>query len=267
LKVLVGLPGCMEVTSEFFTWTPRRAREVARSQSGASNCGATALMNVYAALEVPLPEARAMEKAVHTNSRRFGVPVSEYLKARSVAGCTGEDIVAGSTHLVGDSVESRFFPFYPPRATDLRTWLASWLSKGCSAVATLNTQRMYAADYWHHQMIFGASLEGVSVTNGIGTLGFDEINVGLESPSVLQIAARDALGCSPFDSEKCDELGPEWASMGVSQQLSDLREGKSKAEYVYIPAAYRAGITIFAKGGSPVAKELKEAPELPERAE
>ena len=56
---------------------------------------------------------------------------------------------------------------------------------GCTAVATLNTQRMYGADYWHHQMIFGVSSKGVFVTNGIEVLSFGEILTGLESPSVL----------------------------------------------------------------------------------
>ena len=81
---------------EVFTWTPSEARAVARSQSGASNCGATALLNVLAALKLArLPDASDAEHAVHTNARRYGVSVSAYLAARSVAGCTAEDIVRG----------------------------------------------------------------------------------------------------------------------------------------------------------------------------
>ena len=56
---------------------------------------------------------------------------------------------------VVEKVISRFFAFYPPREVVLQEWLAMWLGRGCSAVATLNTQQMYGADYWHHQMIHG----------------------------------------------------------------------------------------------------------------
>mmetsp|Transcript_55444 Transcript_55444/g.124921 ORF Transcript_55444/g.124921 Transcript_55444/m.124921 type:complete len:279 (-) Transcript_55444:96-932(-) len=246
-----------------FTWTPTKAHEMAMSQTGASNCGATALMNVLAALEVPLPDMGAAEHAVRTNPRKHGVSASQYLAARSVAGTTAEDIVSGCGSVAGGAVESRFFAFYPPREVELQRWLAGWLTRGCSGMATLNTQRMYGADYWHHQMIFGVDENGVSVTNGIDVLGFDGIMKGLESPSVLQILARDALGCKPFDAASCDGLGEEWARLGVSQQLAELESGASKAKYVYIPAAYRAGITIFAKSGTPEAKALREAPELP----
>jgi len=250
---------------EFFTWTHQKARSLARSQSGASNCGATALWNVLAALEVPTPDMDAAERAVRTNSRRHGVPVSRYLAARSEAGTTAEAIVEGVSAVAGSQVESRFFAFYPPREVNLQGWLASWLSQGCSAIATLNTQRMYSADYWHHQMVFGVSDAGVAVTNGIETLAFDDILVGLESPSVLQIARRDALRCEPFDAEACSGLGKEWARMGVARQLLELQSGESKAEYVYIPAAYNAGITVFARAGSPASDALRRAADLPLR--
>merc|ERR1712226_68142 len=106
---------------------------------------------------------------------------------------------------------------------------------------------MYNADYWHHQMIYGVSSEGVDVTNGIETLSFEEILQGLVSPSELQVSSRYVLRCEPFDPEACDTLGPEWAEMKVTEQLHKLKAGTSFANYVYIPAAYRAGITIFAK--------------------
>lgn len=250
---------------EAFTWTPERARELAFSQSGASNCGATALLNVLSALEVKLPSTREADRAVKTNLRRHGVPASEYLAGRSVAGTTAEAIVAGCEQVAGAAVESRFFHFYPPRAVELRRWLSEWLAAGGSAVATLNTQAMYGADYWHHQMIFGVSGEGVFVTNGIETLSFDEIGKGLESPSVLRVRASDALGCSPLDAEACDGLGPEWARLGVSRQLRELASGGSRAEHVEIPASYNAGVTVFARAGSEAARRLRDAPELPLR--
>eukprot|EP00930_Biecheleria_cincta_P049828 TRINITY_DN35025_c0_g1_i1.p1 TRINITY_DN35025_c0_g1~~TRINITY_DN35025_c0_g1_i1.p1 ORF type:complete len:258 (+),score=61.35 TRINITY_DN35025_c0_g1_i1:72-845(+) len=249
--------------TEAFLWTMDEARSKAVSQSGASNCGATALLNVLKSMNVPVPDIRSAEKAVRTNSRKYGVSTSEYLAARCVAGCTGENIVDGCVTVAGEAVESRFFAFYPPREVDPQRWLAGWFSRGCSAVATLNTQRMYDADYWHHQMIFGVSDRGAFMTNGVGVMGYAELMTGLESPSVLQIYKSDALDCKPFDPEKCDQLGTEWAELKVTEQLQDLKSGKSDAKYVYIPAAYRAGITIFAKKGTPAQTELQQAPELP----
>jgi len=246
---------------EAFMWTMAEAKRKAFSQSGASNCGATALLNVLSVLQVPLPSVREADNAVQTNSRKYGVSTSEYLAARSVAGCTGENIVSGCATVAGEVLESRFFAFHPPREVDLQCWLADWLGKGCSAVATLNTQRMYSADYWHHQMIFGVSKEGVFVTNGVEVLSFEEIMKGLESPSVLAIRASDALGCKPFDPKKCDSLGGTWTEMKVTEQLQTLKKGK--ASHVFIPAAYKSGITLFARKGTTEAKAMLEADELP----
>eukprot|EP00931_Biecheleriopsis_adriatica_P076291 TRINITY_DN5000_c0_g1_i1.p1 TRINITY_DN5000_c0_g1~~TRINITY_DN5000_c0_g1_i1.p1 ORF type:complete len:266 (+),score=59.30 TRINITY_DN5000_c0_g1_i1:78-875(+) len=250
-------------TDEAFLWTYDVASTKAFDQNGASNCGATALLNVLSALEVPLPSTSAADRAVHTNLRKYGVSTSEYLAARSVAGCTGENIVKGCETVAGDVVESRFFAFDPPREVDLQKWLCDWLSRGCGAVATLNTQQMYGADYWHHQMIFGVDNKGVHVTNGIEVLDYKEIMLGLESPSVLRIRKNDALNCKPFDPENCNSLGSRWAELKVSEQLKALKEGSSVENFVYIPAAYRAGITIFARKGSPELEVLMRAEELP----
>merc|ERR1719203_2660353 len=114
-------------------------------------------------------------------------------------------------------------------------------------------------------MIFGVSAEGLSVTNGFGVLSYEDLQPGLESPSLLQIRASDVLDCSPFDAKACDAFGPEWVAQEVSKQLLELRAGKSEARFVYIPAAYRAGITVFVRKGSPAAQELRDAPELPNR--
>jgi hypothetical protein len=253
--------------SQFFTWTPDEAKRKARPQSAASNCGATALVNVLAALEVPIPDINAVQRAVHTNSRKHSVSVSEYLAARSVAGCTGQDIVYGCQEVASGLVESRFFAFYPHRDVDLQHWLAGWLSMGCSAIATLNMQAMSGADYWHHQMIYGVDARGVHMTNGIGLASFDEMCLGLESPSVLRIDVDDVLSCSPFDAEECDELGDEWADLHVTKQLLRLKRRfsgfRAKADHIVIPAAYCAGIAIFARKGTFAASLLQSGGELP----
>eukprot|EP00746_Dinoflagellata_sp_MGD_P005255 gnl/MRDRNA2_/MRDRNA2_110181_c0_seq1.p1 gnl/MRDRNA2_/MRDRNA2_110181_c0~~gnl/MRDRNA2_/MRDRNA2_110181_c0_seq1.p1 ORF type:complete len:258 (-),score=37.51 gnl/MRDRNA2_/MRDRNA2_110181_c0_seq1:8-676(-) len=204
-------------------------------------------------LGVREPDLRDAEFAVRVNKRKSGVSVSEYLAARSIAGTTAECIVEGCVKVAGDEVVSRFFETYPEPKVDLGKWLQGWISKGCSAVGTLNTQNMYGADWWHHQQVFGEHAE------------MEDIKPGLISDSVLQIRRDDAMSCTPFDAERCDSLGPEWEKMKVSQQLQDMKSGKSNAKHIFIPASYRAGITIFAKKGTPAAEELLTAKELPTR--
>ncbi|KAK3253037.1 hypothetical protein CYMTET_37692 [Cymbomonas tetramitiformis] len=245
---------------EAFIWTKQQARKMAKSQSGASNCGATALLNVLLALEVPLPPTEVADKAVRTNQRKYGVSASEYLAARSIAGCTGENIVEGCEKIAGDKVMSRFFAFYPSRTVNLHTWLAQWIRRGCCGVATLNTQEMYGADYWHHQMIYGVDTKGVHVTNGVEVLSFEEIQKGLVSPSVLKIDVDDVRRCRPFDPQSCDALGETWKTLKVSKQVSEI--GTSGESYVHIPAAYKAGITLFARKGTSAAAALSEETDL-----
>lgn len=233
-------------------------------QSAASNCGATALVNVLVALGVPVPDIERVNRAVHTSSRKHSVSITEYLAARSVAGCTGEDIVNGCQEVAGHYVESRFFALFPEREVDLQSWLAGWLSMGCSAIATINLQAVATeADSWHHQMIFGVDASGVHMANGSALMSFENIRAGLESPSVLRIRACDALSCSPFDEEKCDALGDQWAQLRVGKQLRQMKSGRSGEDHIVIPAAYRAGITIFARKGTPAAALLQSTLDLP----
>eukprot|EP00405_Crypthecodinium_cohnii_P034915 CAMPEP_0206532298 /NCGR_PEP_ID=MMETSP0325_2-20121206/4283_1 /ASSEMBLY_ACC=CAM_ASM_000347 /TAXON_ID=2866 /ORGANISM="Crypthecodinium cohnii, Strain Seligo" /LENGTH=263 /DNA_ID=CAMNT_0054028717 /DNA_START=9 /DNA_END=797 /DNA_ORIENTATION=+ len=240
-----------EEISECFLWTEAEAQEHSRCQGGASNCGATALLNVLAALNLPQPEADAADKAVKTNLRKHNVSLSAYLAARSVAGTTGEDIVEGCALLGPESaLVGRFFPFYPPRKVNLQTWLAGWLSRGCSAIATMNFQKMYGSDAWHHQMIYGVSDNGVYATNGQDVFSYEELLVGLESPSILAIRAADVLRCDPFDAECCDGIDSRWRDLAVCKQCEELKKSKEAGEqvaaHVFIPAAYTAGIAIFA---------------------
>ena len=257
------------VVQRAFLWQPDEARRYAVAQGGASNCGATAVLNVLSSLKVPSPPIEHVEQAVHTNLRKHGVPLSEYLQARSVAGCTGENIVAGCEEVAGTHVVSKFFAFYPPRKVDLGPWLASWLSQGCSAVATLNLQRMGDADAWHHQMVYGVdSKTGVHMTNPVQVLPFKDILPGLVSPSVLEIRPSDCLDEAPFDVGNVDMLGPRWSELEVPRQLREIQDKRGSgssidAKKIQIPAAYKAGFTIFAKQGSAAAKMLMDTPELP----
>ena len=119
-------------------------------------------------------------------------------------------------------------------------------------------------------MIFGVDERGVHLTNPVEVLSFEEIKVGLESPSVLQIMTDDCMGCQSrgYDAEACDKLGPRWAELQVTRQLQELKRSGSlravhEGECVRIPAAYKAGITLFARKGSAAAAALMQEPELP----
>ena len=63
------------------------------------------------------------------------------------------------------------------------------------------------------------------------------------------------------DPEAIEKLGGRWVELGVAEQV---RAVVSSAEpHVRIPAAYKAGITLFAKKGTPAAEALTHADELP----
>ena len=56
---------------------------------------------------------------------------------------------------------------------------------------------------------------------GVMTLPFEEMIVGLESPSELQIMADDVIEeCHPIDPEACDSIDHRWAEMKVGEQVA-----------------------------------------------
>ena len=98
-------------------------------------------------------------------------------------------------------------------------------------------------------------------------MSFDKIQKGLISDSVLAVRASDVLSCRPVDFENCD-FGPRWQELKVPQQVRDYKKraeetGTKAGGTVRIPAAYKAGITLFAMADSATAKDLLAAGELP----
>ena len=63
------------------------------------------------------------------------------------------------------------------------------------------------------------------------------------------------------DPEVIENLGGRWAELRVAEQV---RAVASSAEtHVRVPAVYKAGITLFAKKGTPAAAALMQTNELP----
>jgi len=120
---------------------------------------------------------------------------------------------------------------------------------------------VYGADYWHHQMVFGVDARGVYMTNPVECLSFDELLKGLVSDSVLLVHTSDVKQCRPQDPEAIDGLGGRWAELRVAEQVRAV--ASSREPHVSIPAAYNAGVTVFAKKGTLAAEALASADELP----
>lgn len=206
----------------------------------------------------------------------------KYLLSRSVAGTTHTDIIDGIKQISNDQVIGRFFHFYPERDVDICLWLKTWLLRGGIPVATLNCQKMAfpdgtIPDAWHHQMIWGVSEDGIHVTNPCQVLSNEEIMTQLCGESVLLIRREDVLKRWDVNMDESPIENDEWARLQVMQQIekmikeetlkilygNELRDNGMTTSHVVIPAAYKSGITIFAKKGSTASEFLNNAEEIP----
>ncbi|CAH2255736.1 jg14567 [Pararge aegeria aegeria] len=129
-------PRCM-------VWSEREACERQVTQIGTSACGATAVVNTFIALGVPVDIER-INTAVGTRLRANYAPLPRYLLTRAVAGCTAADIVTGIQRASDGLVTARFFPTHPERAISLSHWLADWISLG----QVVNVIREFRAAGW-----------------------------------------------------------------------------------------------------------------------
>ena len=133
--------------------TEAAAYRASRSQTGASNCGATAVATALDAIGVP---TRAGAKDVTVRSRDYAtLSLLKYLRSRSNAGCTAADLVEGAGSVSGGGAVAHFFPTGPLPPHGLCGWLAEWLALGAAPIATINTQ-LDGADYWHHQAVIAS---------------------------------------------------------------------------------------------------------------
>ena len=205
-------------------WTEKEACRKYVAQIGTSACGATALVNVALALNLEL-SLNDVTKAVRTRLRREQADLPDYLHSRADAGCTHEDLLLGMRAIGQNRVVGRFFPLHGRQMVLLHSWLATWISRGCVPVATLNPQRsevrlppsphhhsspaatgstsggglsqqsstLLLADAWHHQMIFGVTGREIYLTNPLEIVSEDVLRPQLDSPSDLLIRREDVI--------------------------------------------------------------------------
>ncbi|CAL8290921.1 unnamed protein product [Lota lota] len=260
-------------------WPLEEALERQTLQIGASACGATAVLDAVRALGVGASEEDA-NRCVRTRLRRNESPLPDYLLSRSEAGATHAQLIAGVSELSDGRVAGRFFHLHPRRRVRLGPWLAGWIRRGGVPVATMNMQAAAAVpageevpDAWHHQLIFGVAPDNaVFMANPLDVVSESELHQRLCSESVLLIRREDVLQrLSPpcrLSSlpEGCGD--PRWQTMDVEGQvrrmvLEEEQGSGSKMAHIAIPAAYSAGVTVFASRDSDLGRELLAAPEVP----
>ena len=118
-------------------WESESEARRAPTQSGASNCGETAVQTCLLALRLPEDPMGS----VTVRARDYSTPsLIGYLKSRGNAGCTGADLVAGASSLSGSKACAKFFACGPEQPTGLTRWLAEWIAKGGAPIVTINTQ-------------------------------------------------------------------------------------------------------------------------------
>ena len=231
------------------------------SQTGASNCGATAVSTALAALK--LSEDRASPGVV-ARARDYSTPsLFTYLRSRSRAGCTAADLVEGAVALGGGRCVARFFPTGPQPPADLSAWLAEWLALGAAPIATINTQ-LDGADYWHHQAVLGVKphAKRLLLANPAEEVAEAELARLLGSESVMLIMQHDVQQRRADESElRAMRAEPAWAELKVAEQVAAIqagRRGDGDDGKLKIPASYTPGITLIAAAGTEAGRRLQE---------
>ncbi|KPJ12447.1 hypothetical protein RR48_04342 [Papilio machaon] len=268
-----GDTGCVE-PPQCMVWSEREACERQVTQIGTSACGATAVVNVFIALGVPVNIER-INAAVGTRLRANNAPIPRYLLSRAVAGCTAADLVTGIQRASDGLVTARFFPMYPERAMSLSHWLADWISLGAVPILTLNLQAGCEGeipDAWHHQMVFGVSPRGIYLCNPCECVPERALWPRLTSPSVLLVRARDIIARLTPNMDLTvlmavpDRRFHTFNVLGqVASVIRECRargwtEQGARTRHVRLPASYQAGVTVAALTGSEAHRRLVHAP-------
>ncbi|XP_052817091.1 uncharacterized protein LOC128243378 [Mya arenaria] len=263
-------------------WKEYEAYLIQVKQIGTSACGPTAVLNVLKAFDFQLDKDEVVD-LIRSNLRMEAAPIPYYLFSRYNAGTTADDLVEGVTKVTRGAIRGRFFHFHPYRDVNLLKWLGYWMQRGAVPVATLNLQRgvkpgWTIPDAWHHQMVYGVSNKGVYLTNPLEIVPVSVIQEQLTSDSVLLVRRQDVVGrfrdWCPLN-EIIRQKDPRWRTMNVLGQvvhmlreqclpLDQLVTMKGQlTSHVSIPAAYKAGISLFMRASSDKLQELMETPELP----
>lgn len=240
-----------------------------------SACGPIAVLNVLNAFEYPIEKSKVLEKAP-VNLRDTSTAIAPYLFSRAKAGTTAEVLIKCVESVTNGAIRGRFFAFHPQRDVHLLKWLGEWMKKDAVPLATLNIQKS-VPDPWHHQMIHGVSCEGVYLTNSLKLVSEECLMHQLTSDSILLIPRFDVISRYTEETNLSQLMSPKnsnkWRTMNVlGQVVNVLREANMPrppgyqpqlTQHIRIPAAYRAGITLFIRSEAEAFHELMNAADLP----
>lgn len=221
-------------------------------------------------------------QAVKTRLRDLEAPLPTYLLSRSVAGTTHTDIINGVKTLSTNKIDGKFFHFFPERNVDLSLWLKKWIHLGAVPLVTFNCQKIKNSDgtipdAWHHQMVYGVSDAGIHLTNPYQILSDKLCMTQLCSKSELLIHRNDVITRWETNMDFAPLIEGRWKDLNVVEQVEKvIKEEMFKMIYgreinyegletthVIIPAAYKSGVTLFAKTNSVAYNKLQNADDLP----
>ena len=244
------------------------------SQLSASGCGVTALLNVLVALSAVDTNAAQRIDWSHCilRTRQNDAPLPDYLLSRSVAGCTGQDLVSSMEILIaknililgGSHISSQFISYTEILASGktLHAFVEDSLREGKCLVATLNLQ-LLGNDAWHHQMIYAvdknsrdASIVAVDdregpmiyCVNPVCAYPLTLVEKMLSTQSILRIRSEDIL--KRHDRPNGDTSiyqRPDWVEKRVEVQIESLmnQHVAGSDACVIIPANYIGGLAVF----------------------
>lgn len=243
------------------------------TQLGTSACGATALLNVLLALKVINKEqCTSLDWSMCTLRKRdYEASLPQYLASRSVAGCTGQDLVDSMYRLTAANklapLKGEFVSFESlgRSSNGFIDFLSTCIGEGKAVVATLNLQ-VVGNDAWHHQLVYGVSLvsaddnnnssnsEGVYCLNPQCKYPADLFESFLSTESVLLIRREDVMErvnrpIAGNELSECEvyEDRERWKELQVKQQIDRMIAADSDncSPFIVIPANYVPGFAVF----------------------
>ncbi len=252
--------------------TEAEACRVEVTQLGTSACGATSLVNVLLCLRVIQPHLCSILNwnMCIVRSRDIAAPLPQYLASRSIAGCTGQELVQSISMLTSANnlppIAGQFIPFNTilAKGISLIDYLCELFKNGHAVVGCFNLQ-VLGNDAWHHQAIYAVNTATrmILCMNPICEYPEDLVVQFLSTDSHLFVRGEDVLARidrpggddSVYDQVRWKqyrvrEQVQAMANSSVPDSNGDLCDIAAAAKYVVIPANYVGGLAVF--GTSPV---------------
>lgn len=242
------------------------------AQVSGSGCGVTAILNALVIFRVieDIGDVNYVDSSTCIlRVRDNDAPLAQYLLSRSIAGCTGEDLLVSMQNMLVKNVH--FMNVYQQRhvigcfksfkdfmshsnvngTKQLIEAIAERLKNSEVLIATLNLQ-LLGNDAWHHQMIYGVDMlsRQIHCMNPVGSYPEELFISMLSTESVLLIRREDILSRAQRPGSNGEALNSgRWAQLRVSQQISNMLSESNQSEgstsHILIPANYIGGIASF----------------------